>query len=34
LRFGNGGKFLVPGFIAWGDPRRAPLGGDQRPMVR
>jgi 3'(2'), 5'-bisphosphate nucleotidase len=25
LRFGNGGKFLVPGFIAWGDPRRATL---------
>lgn len=23
LRFGGGGKFLVPGFIAWGDPRRA-----------
>ena len=23
LRFGTGGKFLVPGFIAWGDPVRA-----------
>ena len=23
LRFGSGGKFLVPGFIAWGDPVRA-----------
>jgi len=23
LRFGGGGKFLVPGFIAWGDARRA-----------
>ena len=23
LRFGSGGKFLVPGFIAWGDPGRA-----------
>jgi 3'(2'), 5'-bisphosphate nucleotidase len=23
LRFGGGGKFLVPGFIAWGDPARA-----------
>ena len=23
LRFGSGGKFLVPGFIAWGDPQRA-----------
>jgi 3'(2'), 5'-bisphosphate nucleotidase len=23
LRFGSGGKFLVPGFIAWGDPARA-----------
>jgi len=26
LRFGGGGKFLVPGFIAWGDRRRAALG--------
>ena len=26
LRFGSGGKFLVPGFIAWGDQRRAALG--------
>ena len=26
LRFGNGGKFLVPGFIAWGDPTRAAMG--------
>jgi 3'(2'), 5'-bisphosphate nucleotidase len=26
LRFGGGGKFLVPGFIAWGDPRRAASG--------
>jgi 3'(2'), 5'-bisphosphate nucleotidase len=23
LHFGSGGKFLVPGFIAWGDPARA-----------
>jgi 3'(2'), 5'-bisphosphate nucleotidase len=23
LRFGGGGKFLVPAFIAWGDPARA-----------
>ena len=26
LRFGSGGKFLVPGFIAWGDPARAARG--------
>ncbi|HEY5278166.1 MAG TPA: inositol monophosphatase family protein [Pseudolabrys sp.] len=26
LRFGSGGKFLVPGFIAWGDPTRAARG--------
>jgi len=26
LRFGSGGKFLVPGFIAWGDPSRAARG--------
>jgi 3'(2'), 5'-bisphosphate nucleotidase len=26
LRFGSGGKFLVPGFIAWGDRERAARG--------
>lgn len=26
LHFGAGGKFLVPGFLAWGDPRRATQG--------
>jgi len=26
LRFGSGGRFLVPGFIAWGDPTRAAWG--------
>lgn len=26
LRFGSGGRFLVPGFIAWGDPARAARG--------
>ena len=26
LMFGAGGRFLVPGFIAWGDPERAARG--------
>jgi 3'(2'), 5'-bisphosphate nucleotidase len=26
LRFGSGGRFVVPGFIAWGDPERARRG--------